>query len=76
MGEQAKHTPSSRPEGARPVHYEFSVIRAHCGVRLSLKTLATKNPTNVNCPKCWPEALKELKARDRAAPAQPQERGR
>lgn len=36
----------------KPVHYEFSLRRAHCGVKLSFKTFATKNPHHVNCPKC------------------------
>lgn len=64
---ESKHTPAARPDGLRPVHYEFSWTRAHCGVRLSMKTLATKKPADVNCPKCWPGALRDLEAGDRAA---------
>jgi hypothetical protein len=66
---ETKHTPAQRPDGARPMHYEYSYTRAHCGVRLSLKTLATRNPAGVNCPKCWPAALKDLQALDRAVKA-------
>lgn len=49
----------------RPVHYEFSLHRAHCGVRLSLKTHQTKNPHSVTCPKCRPGARRDIPEYDR-----------